>query len=244
MTKKIKLILFILVLNINYCFGQIIFGTTRGQIVPTPDPSFLLLKNTYLGNSITYGIAATSESNRWTNIFTSATGGTQHNVGIPGIVMQNGGCGSGFYTNGYVANYVPGVDGYLFFTYGTNDCGYNNGTFTPALFKSALNSAIADAIATKGWPANRIVINSIYWAYSWTVYTGGCGVSVAADDTRATAYATAAQEVATDNGTWFNDFYNKMKVLGLNSSYYAADGLHPNDAGMQVIADILYDYFF
>lgn len=241
--KKLLLISILFISTI--CNAQDIIGVLTDPVSPPPSNvtgiNFSGKTTVFIGNSITFGVYVSTPPLRWTSLFCAARGATEDNDGVSGMVMQNGGgCGLADFNPSTIPTYSSGTHAALIIALGINDCGYNNGTYTPAAFKTRYTTSITTAISTKGWPANRIILLSLYKPIDFTNYVGGCSVSVAADFTRAADYNTKISEVASENGCWYVDVWTAMN--GLSSGFFMPDKLHPNDSGHQVIADFLIDY--
>lgn len=241
-----KLFLIPLLLIFLSCQSQDVIGVFTDPVSPPPAHvtgiNFSGKTTVFIGNSITAGVYVTDPPNlRWTSLFSVARGTTQDNDGISGQVMQaGGGCGFFDFNPSAIPTYNSGTHAALIIGLGLNDCGYNNGTYTPTAFKTAYTTAITTALTTKGWPPDRVILLSLYKPIDFTNYVSSCGVSVAADFTRAADYNTKISEVASENGCWYADVWTAMN--GLTTGFFMPDKLHPNDSGHQVIADFLIDY--
>jgi len=200
--------------------------------------------NVFVGDSYTFGVAASTTANRWTSLFNTAKGGTESNLGVNGTFMeQNSPCGGTALP--YDITTIPDYNSLpagsvLIISIGINDVGINTASFTPAGFKAAYQAAIDYWNGTKNFPITQMLISSIYHPIDWTVYTTiGCSVSVAATDTRWGLYNDVIDELVAENpGIHFVDGGAYM-LANFNSSHYAMDGLHLNDLGMSDYANYL-----
>jgi len=235
-----KLLITILFL-FNTAFAQkVILGINKATsgCVGVSGISFCNKTAVFMGNSITFGVAASSNANRWTSLFCAAKDATEDNRGVSSTTMQlSNPCGGGSFDPTTIPAYNASVHSALFIAYGINDIGWNIAFFTPSQFKIDYTAAVTYAISTRGWPAGKIILLNTYQPYSYTTYVGGCGVTVAATSVRAGLYNVKVAEVATENGCILVDIYSAM--AGLNSSYFRIDELHPNNSGMAVIANYL-----
>lgn len=196
----------------------------------------------FMGNSITNGIAASDNAHRWTSLFCAAKGATEDNRGVNGCFMQqNSSCGGAAFPfdQTTIPAYNISTHSYLFIDIGINDVGLNTASFTSAGYKSAYQTVLTYAMGTRGWPPERIILLNVYHPFSWDVYTfiSGCSVSVAATDARGIDYNTKVPELSSENGCLLIDIWTPMQAL--SAIYYAADELHPNDAGHAFIANYL-----
>lgn len=210
-----------------------------GEISESSGIVFAGKTTVFIGNSITRGVDASPlADNRWTTLFCDAKSSTQDNNGVDGMTMINA-CGFAIFDTASIPSYVEATHAALFISLGENDIGFNSGsgTSTDSAFKAAYTTAVQAAINTYGWPPELIILLTVYNPFSWNTYVGGCGVSVAANDTRVGLFNTAITEVANENGCMLIDIYTEME--GLGSEYFASDGLHPNNAGHTFIANYL-----
>lgn len=182
------------------------------------------------GDSITFEA-------RWTTPLCAAVGATQINQGINSRLLQSGeSCGfPTFNISGLSIPFYDNTYGLFILALGVNDIGLNNGTRTPAGYKSTMQS-VMNLLTQKNWPLNKIMILSPYFIYGYSAYIGACSTTVAADDSRAAAYRQAALEVAQEKHVYY---VNGNLVYGVNPSQYLADGIHPNVAGGLKIRDYL-----
>lgn len=182
------------------------------------------------GDSITAGYITTDTANRWLNKLCVALGANPVNGGVAGQTMQR--AGSNYFDPSVISAYDAANDACLLFALGVNDCGINNGVFNSYAYYTDFLLTI-DAAKAKGWPVNRIIVLSLYKPFSWNTYVGSFALAAAADDTRAQEYVYYAKRAVVERGCFFFDMYTAMN--GLDATYFAPDGLHPNDAGHNFI---------
>lgn len=218
--------------------AQIFFGTIVSDFPPINWSGHTTV---FIGNSIVLGnIGPSDNAHRWTTLFSGVKGTTESNFGISGQMMCANTCPKTTFNKTTIPVYNSSTHAALIFCIGINDIGNNQGgTITSTLFKSTYVTAIDYAINTRGWPPSKIVLITPTWANSYSTYVGGCsGTNILPDVTRQTDFNTKVQEVAAQFGTRFVDLYTPMKAA-LNSTYFAVDGLHPNDLGDAWIASYL-----
>lgn len=235
--KKLIVILFLF----NTAYAQkLILGINKATsgCAGVSGISFCNKTAVFMGNSITYGVAASSNANRWTTLFCTAKNATEDNRGVSSITMQlSNPCGGGSFDQTTIPVYNSAVHSALFIALGINDVGYNIAFFTPSQFKIDYTTVITYATGTRGWPAGKIILLNTYQPFSYTTYVGSCTVSVAATSVRAGLYNDKVSEVASENGCILVNIYGAM--AGLNSSYFNVDELHPNNSGHAFIANYL-----
>lgn len=236
MIKWLTILLISFQSHAQISFGIARSGGVQGGIV------FAGKTAVFIGDSFVFGVAATDDAHRWTSLFCAGKGATEDNRGVNGLFMQqNSSCGGAAspIDETTIPAYSAGTHSALFIAIGINDVGLNKAAFTPAGFKSDYQNVLEYAISTRGWPAELIILVNVYHPVSWSVYTSisGCSISVAADDTRGEDYNEKIAELSAENETLLVDIWTAM--LGLNSSYYAIDGLHCVNTGHAVIANYL-----
>ncbi len=197
----------------------------------------------FIGNSITFGVAASDNAHRWSSLFCAGRSATEDNLAISGMTVQNvsAGCGNVFFDKTIIPSYNSSIHSALILALGVNDIG-ETAHFTSSAFYTQYSDDIVYAISTKGWPPNKIIILNSYKPFSWNNYVGACSPpnTVPADNTRIADYQSKILQVATENGCWYIDIYSAMN--GLNATYFAVDGLHPNNSGHAFIANYLISY--
>jgi len=192
----------------------------------------------FFGDSITAGVGATSEANRYANqVATSRGWTTWENAGVGGTLLQNtvqntistiGGPTDG---NGRdtVLDRVPCAD-YIFILYGTNDVVLNDVSITAGKYQNDLSEVVDLLVNLGGISPQNIVIGS-------PPYQDGTLASPLDGYTQAKleSYVAAAAAVASAKGTKYADIYQAMVDNG--GSSLMNGNVHPNNAGHQVIAN-------
>lgn len=196
-----------------------------------------------VGDSITAGTGASDAAHRWTNLVKAAGGyDVLYNNGVSGTVLQNtvqntvavigGAVTSNLRDNRdtRISYYSPD---YLFILYGLNDLRLNDAAFTSALFQNDLQEIVQQAKAY-GTPAAHIVIGSPPYipAASYTLAPPWDGATAG----KFTDYIAACAAVATAEGTKYIDV-NAWMIANGGDTLIGPDGIHPNDAGHDAIAD-------
>lgn len=195
------------------------------------------------GDSITFGVDASSAANRWLNIAATALGASSIlNQAISGTVLQNSpdSGGSPRVDNGrnrfaaalLGANIRDGV----FLAYGFNDARYIGapGTFNVIQYATDYREVLNGLLEGGAYNPAKIWIVSPYYITDDGLNTGSAGF---AGQTRFEfeAFVAASESVARSFGTKFINMYQYMQANG-GASLISADNIHPGDAGMAVIA--------
>lgn len=194
------------------------------------------------GDSITAGTGASDAAHRWLNLVHAAKGwGHLTNSGGVATVLQNtvqntvstiGGACDNNGRDRYATAVVAHRPDYVLILYGLNDLRLNDVAFTADLFENDLGEVI-DGMIAGGTSASQIVIGSPPHISDYTAgapeYNGG---SIAKHQ----AYTAKCAAVAAAKGTKYIDVYQWMIDNG-GDSLVSGDGVHPNDAGHQAIAN-------
>ena len=204
-------------------------------------------KNIYFyGNSIVYGVAASDTQHRYTTLISQYLGAVEKNFGVSGQTLVNNGCGNYFdYT--IIPTYNSSTDVALYFDLGINDIGAAGtvgGMVTPAQYRSQLRIVLNYAISVKGWTPSHVILATPYYAFSYRAYIGGCfgNITVAATQARADSFQTVVLEEAKNFRCKSINIRQEQVNNNINISYYAADSLHPNNSGHNLIFQILKSY--
>lgn len=201
----------------------------------------------FFGDSVTSGTGASDAAHRWVNLVAAAQGwGAFANAGISGTVLQNttqnsvttiGGAAANNGRDTYITRLRNNLPQYVIILYGLNDLRLDDVAFTAANYENDLGE-IVDGLVADGMSADNIVIGSppyidpTYYAHAPYAPFDGGSTSLHED------YVAAAAAVATAKGTRYADVYQAMLDNGDDSLIYT-DGVHPNDAGHDVIADAI-----
>jgi len=186
----------------------------------------------FFGDSITVGVGASVEANRWTTLLSVAKGWTENNSGASGTVITENTCRPVFELSA-IPNKTASLR-YLFISFGVNDA-FVNPEITPEAYTAAIEAAVANAVG-KGWPAYRIIILSPFF----TTYDGNhinyCNPTLS-DEARKQLFVTAAENAVVNTETNFVDVFNTMKDNG--GSGLLADQIHPNDSGYAYVDSLI-----
>ncbi len=199
----------------------------------------------FFGDSITEAHGASTETERWVNQVASAQGWTEFiNAGIGATVLQNTRqhtvprLGRAALNNGrdtFSRRILSHDPTHIILLYGVNDILLNDPAFTAEHFENDLGEIVARLIDA-GVPAAQIVIGSAPYINPdfYTVYPNYDSGSLSEHE----AYVTAAAQVAQTYQTRYADVYQAMLTQGGNALLHE-DGLHPNDAGNDVITQAI-----
>ena len=183
------------------------------------------------GDSRTYGYNATPESNRWSSLISQERNGQENNLGHPGQYMQGAdGVNAVEYTTIPLKSQNGGAK-YIFINYGTNDV-KNSDTeiFTRDAFKNRYRSMLDYLNTTLGWDYASIVLSTI----NYFTLMNTLGIR-----SRVLDYNAAIYELALEKNTIFIDLFTQFDALSNKDSLIdSADGIHENNAGHRVVANI------
>jgi hypothetical protein len=194
------------------------------------------------GDSYGVGVAASDVAHRWFTLFCANKNAVEYNMSYSGMAMQPA-CTGPVFDATHTPPYNDTLYAGLIFAIGINDIAFDNGSQTTAAYKTYYKAAIDDAIG-KGWPLDRIVILTPYYVLSYGIAAGACGGTVTppSNETRHIAYNNIVKVdlVADYPGIKMIDMYAAQAAV-VNSSYFDADLLHPNNAGHLLISQIMDD---
>lgn len=202
-------------------------------------------KGIYFGDSITKGIAATSEDLRWTTLFSGLIGISEDNRGISGATMEKRTPAFSAYN---MVDLIPEIPEYseekklLSIAFGTNDAGSMETNYTVLNFKTDYQT-VMDAVIAKGWPMDRVLLLSPYYVTptGFTTYATNSG-NAPPDRTRFLNFIQATKDISVDNGALYYNIDSAFALLPTPATYISGDGVHPNDVGMAFIANKLYSF--
>lgn len=195
----------------------------------------------FFGDSITYGVGASSEALTWRYRVASAKGWTGVNSGWSGTFLQNtvqntvATIGAAADSNGR-DSYISRINGhdakFVTILYGTNDILFSDAAYTAALYQNDLSEIVAGVISLGIYKHNIIIGSPPYM----TGYTTSSSPYNAGSALKHAQYVAAAAAVAAARDTKYIDVYAWMAANGADS-LLDPDGVHPNDWGHQEIAD-------
>lgn len=160
------------------------------------------------GDSITQGYGA---STAWPGLLQAKLGKTVVNQGIGGSRASEGAAR----VNGVLRRYKPG---YLLILYGANDIIHGAST---ASIVANLRSIVQAAKNNKTVP---VIATVLPMTRGHAAYDGGVD-----------AVNPEIRKMANEEGATIVDLHSAFS--GKEDTYLTADGLHPNNAGQQLIAD-------
>lgn len=168
----------------------------------------------FMGDSITAGYNASDVYHNYVDLVSESIGAFSHNNGLSGTTVLSTGSGNSLEET---YNLYTGGDpnDYVMFAYGTND------TYSTA-WVNGYKAIIQDFI-TQGKSLDKIVIITPPWQ--------------PANVTKYASMIPALQTMASQLGVKFANAY--QSTLDGGGSSLLSDGTHPNDAGMQVIANTI-----
>jgi lysophospholipase L1-like esterase len=196
----------------------------------------------FRGDSITWGVGATTTADRWTSLLSASKGWSEQNFNYSGYVISNpGACvirPQWDFTT--IPNKTTSMK-YLFIAFGVNDHFLADSNINASQYQAAIEAAIDHAVGTKGWQNRRIIILPPYFTNADNrVQANYCFPPTITDATRKANFVASAKAAANSRGANYYDVYQRMADNGGNS--LTTDGIHPNDAGYIVIANGLNSY--
>jgi lysophospholipase L1-like esterase len=180
----------------------------------------------FFGDSITAGVGASVEANRWATLFSGLQGTTEMNYGRSGSMMVVNPLDIGwsmYEKQVLIPNFCKGVHKFLFFAFGTNDSRPPTPE-TVETFEDIYNEVLQTAYS-RGWSNDRIKIVNIYRPPR-TENTE----SAIALEASTLAFNNAIENICTTNNIQLMDITTVMTPEMLD------DAVHPNDAGYLAMA--------
>lgn len=195
----------------------------------------------FFGDSITAGVGASIQAKRWSSVLSTSESWAENNHGVNGSTVTPNAC-LGSLQLFTIPTKTTALN-YLFISFGTNDCFLNPGPFatgsvTVDQYSSSLETAISYSL-NLGWPANRIIVSSLFYTTFNGLGIGNCSCSIMTDEVRRRQFLSAAQSASLQYGTNFINQYDNMSSSG-GPSLLISDMIHPNDTGHAVIANYTY----
>jgi len=193
------------------------------------------------GDSITYGVNASTPAKNWASLVTQDLGATLSNQGIAGTVLQNSnGSGGTPLANNGRDRFVSALLGAnrkarVIIAYGFNDARYTGApaTFNVANYQNDYLETVSGLICG-GVAADAIEIVAPYYITDAGLTSGSTGFT---GQTRSgfEAFVTAALAVAMEMGTKYVPAYTWLRDNGYAATIDPADNIHPLDAGHALI---------
>lgn len=208
--------------------------------IATLADSYRAYSITGFGDSITAGHEATSAANRYLNrLAVLKSCKVINNAGIDGTILQNtiqntvSTIGAASDNNGrdtYLTRLEAHESDYVVIYYGVNDMLLNDAAITTANYEHDFIEILSDLIA-RGYVGSNIYILNIGYLSGYSLG----GAYTAGSPEKHVAYNAAILRVAKLFLCRFADIYSAMVAGGEGA--LLADPVHPNDAGMELIAN-------
>lgn len=194
------------------------------------------LSGVFLGDSITTGTGVSATNNRWSTQVAMSLGIAEINKGVSGSCAQSG---SGDVSAiPAIARYQNDVinqgASFVFILLGVNDV-FRGADYTVAGYKRSLEKMIDDMVMAGISPRN-IFLGTLPFTSDAFYAANQIG-----SRQKATEYFVAAIEVSSSRNVVLVDVYTAMQANG--GAALLADGLHPNDAGAQVVSQAFVQAF-
>jgi len=202
----------------------------------------------FFGDSLTKGIGAQPiKDKRWTKVLCDDKKWIEHNYGGDGAVLEDTKplnpwrVKSGYERIIDIPKYDETKDKYIFWTYGTNDAGFNLPGYNIELFKKQYKKCL-EATLKQDWPTDKIIV--LYgWYFEepqcWEIYKGVGGVTTLSNHTRYFSFLKVTREVAKEVGVKTIYLYDFMKDKDIKEKIMTKDHLHPNNLGYKYIAKFI-----
>ena len=204
-----------------------------------------------LGDSITYGVGASCEENRYTDVFARLSGATVKNYGISGTrfarqMKKDGYTWNPNWDDNCFSDRIEKMDeeaDALIIFGGTNDFGHGNAPFgtdedrEPDSFIGACHYLFATAIIK--YPEAKIVVITPLKRATADEPSANSGRPLS-------DYRDKIVEIASYYGLYVIDAYNECPIDPRNEENrerYAPDGLHPSDEGHRLLAELILNHF-
>ena len=199
------------------------------------------------GDSITEGVGASNSSKNYPSLLSSKYGLIVENKGISGATWAK-------YNDGYddisvltqISNTNFSDVDYVTIFAGTNDFGRgvrpigNNDDAVENTMKGAINLAIKQIIQAK--PTIRIAIITPMWRQRLASGDNKDSDFNTFQGKYLKEYVDAVKEMADYNHIPCLDFYHNCLINKYNYQTFLNDGLHPNDTGYELLADMIHAF--
>jgi lysophospholipase L1-like esterase len=181
------------------------------------------------GDSITQGYTASDAAHQWTDLLADAKGWTLYNDGISGsrLISADTKVQDGYLRTSYISRILfnpLGVGEFVQLNFGANDV--NVAGFLPATYKTHLEFVTQEILDVGGYPAADLLISSPNYQ---TFFTEDGSRDVMLE------VVQACVDVAADKSTRYGAVWEGTDGVG----GILSDGIHLNDAGHQLKADIV-----
>lgn len=204
---------------------------------------------TYIGDSIVNGAYATNTDEKWITLLSYDLGFIEDNQGIGGSTMQKGtplNPFSGINIPDRLSSILDRGDlnGFMIFSIGINDIGYNGGDYNVTNFKRDYRIAL-DYIIGEGYPISKILIVAPSYISPagktyYSTFNDGNGEP---SDTRISDYDQATEDIAIEYSIPFIDYKPSMiEAISNGRELLAVDGIHPNTEGHRFIYEFIRNY--
>ncbi|MBO9674405.1 MAG: SGNH/GDSL hydrolase family protein [Sphingobacteriaceae bacterium] len=189
------------------------YDTTKNRLTNEADAEDQSGSIVVMGDSIAYGIGASSNAKRFSTLLSGFLDLEELNFGVPGAGI------------GHEPAPVKTPEmKRLIVEYGIND--YRTPGDTAVIFQSKYSDFLNECITVKGWSADEITLLSIPATQPDLSEE---------DEVKIREYNLVIETLATSFGVNYVNVFDGMIANG-GSSFLTYDGTHPNDNGHEVIA--------
>lgn len=171
----------------------------------------------FFGTSISAGFYASVASKKYTTILASLFGLTENNNAVSGSIAND-------LNVSLIPTYNSATHKYIVFEYGVNEL---ITSVSAASFQTSLTAKVDNAIS-KGWPSQDIILLNVIGSY----VNGLPGGSKDAVNHTAAIVSIASTRNCT--------YVDTQTPFISNNTFYQSDGVHPNDAGHLLLAEVIW----
>lgn len=191
----------------------------------------------FFGDSITFGVGASSNANRYSTKLAQLINLAEDNQGVSGTPLQNSApILANNAQDSYPTRVVSRFPSRVYILYGLNDILYNSASFSVDNFINGYRQII-QGLLNAGISARDIYIGSPPYVNP-DAYATASPPANAGNVAKHLQYRDATRTVANIYGCNWVDIYQGMKDGGGNSLLTSGDPFHPNDSGHQLIANL------